>query len=381
MTLTTNRHPPVTRCSPKEGTTLLKKTPIAWLALFLPLFLVAAACGGDDSTSAGSDGGADVTVDPENCPEAEGDVVVSGSSTVEPISVLVGEKLLDCGSGVLATVDGPGTGDGFALFCTGDTDISDASRPIKEAEVAACADAGIEFIELKVAFDGISVLTNPANDAVDCLSFEDLYALIGPESDDVDNWSAAQDLATELGSSTVLPDADLRITAPGAESGTYDSFLELVFGDIGEARAAEGKITEDQIETSRKDYASQADDTAIITAMEAEDTPLGWVGFAFAEEAGDEVKELAVSAEGGECVAPSAETIADGSYPISRGLYIYVNKAKAEENAAVTAFVDFYLSADGLASVSEAGYVDLPADQLAAAAATWEARTAGTTAE
>jgi len=380
VTLTTIRHLLATCCSPKEGTTLLKKTPIAWLALFLSLFLVAAACGGDDSPSAGSEGG-DVTVDPENCPDAEGDVVVSGSSTVEPISVLVGEKLLDCGSGVLATVDGPGTGDGFVLFCTGDADISSASRPIKEEEVADCDDAGIEFIELKVAFDGISVLTNPANDAVDCLSFEDLYALIGPESEGFDNWSDGQDLATELGTATVLPDADLTITAPGAESGTYDSFLEIVFGDISEARAEEGKITEGQIEASRNDYASQADDTAIIAAMEAEDTPLGWVGFAFAEEAGDQVKELSVSVEGGECVEPTAETIADGSYPISRGLYVYVNKAKAEENAAVAAFIDFYLSDDGLASVSEAGYVDLPADQLEASVSTWEARTAGTTAE
>ena len=359
---------------------MLKKKPLVWLSLLLAFGLVVAACGGDDAES-GSDDAATDGGEVTDCPDVEGEVTVSGSSTVEPISSLVGEKLIDCGSGIAATVDGPGTGDGFQLFCAGETDISDASRPIKEEEVASCDEAGIEFIELKIAFDGISVLTNPANEAVDCLSFEDLYALIGPESDGFDNWSAAQDLATELGSSTVLPDADLKITAPGAESGTYDSFLELVFGDISEARAEEGKITEDQIETSRNDYASQADDTAIIAAMEAEDTPLGWVGFAFAEEAGDQVKELSVSVEGGECVEPTAETIADGSYPISRGLYVYVNKAKAEENAAVAAFIDFYLSDDGLASVSEAGYVDLPADQLEASAAIWEARTAGTTAE
>ncbi len=358
---------------------MLKKKPVAWLSLILAFGLVAAACGSDDSTSSGTttaDGG----TDPASCPDVDGAVTVSGSSTVEPISVLVGEKLLDCGSGVAATVDGPGTGDGFALFCADETDISDASRPIKDEEAADCAAAGIEFIELKVAFDGISVLTNPANEAVDCLSFEDLYALIGPESDGVDNWSDAQVLATELGSTTELPDADLKLTAPGAESGTYDSFLELVFKDISEARAEEGKITEDEVETSRNDYASQADDTAIIAAMEADDTPLGWVGFAFAEEAGDQVKELGVSAEGGECIDPSAETIADGSYPISRGLYIYVNKAKAEENPAVAAYVDFFLSADGIASVSEAGYVDLPADQLETSVATWEARTVGTTA-
>jgi phosphate transport system substrate-binding protein len=351
-----------------------KKKPLAWLALLLALGLVAAACGDDDdaaSDGAGSTG---------ECPaDVEGELTISGSSTVEPISAAVGEKLLDC-SFIEATVDGPGTGDGFKLFCAGDTDISDASRPIKEEEAAACEANGIEFIELKVAFDGISVLTSPANDSVECLSFADLYALIGPEAEGVDSWSDASALATELGSDTELPDADLTITAPGAESGTYDSFLEIVFADVSEARAAEGKITEDEVETARPDYASQADDTAIIAAMEASDAPLGWVGFAFAEEAGDAVKELAVSAEpGGECVQPSAETIADGSYPVSRALYIYVNAAAAEENPAVAGYVDYYLSEEGIASVSEVGYVDLPADQLDATRATWESKTVGTT--
>ena len=361
---------------------MLKKKPFVWLSLLLAFGLVAAACSDDSTTTTGTTdatGSTDGASTGEDCPaDVEGEVVVSGSSTVEPISAAVGEKLLDCSS-IEAVVDGPGTGDGFVLFCQGETDISDASRPIKEEEATACADAGVEFIELKVAFDGISVLTNPANDQVECLSFEDLYALIGPESEGVDNWSGAQDLTTELGSSTELPDVDLKITAPGAESGTYDSFLEIVFADISEARLGEGKISEDQVETARPDYASQADDTAIIAAMEAEDTPLGWVGFAFAEEAGDQVKELAVSAEGGECVEPSAETIADGTYPISRGLYIYVNKAKAEENPAVTGYVDYYLSGEGIGSVSEVGYVDLPDDQLEATRSTWEAKTVGTT--
>jgi phosphate transport system substrate-binding protein len=354
---------------------VLKKKPVAWLSLLLALGLVAAACSDDEPTSTG--GGDDCATD------VEGDVVVSGSSTVEPISSLVGGNLLDCGSGVAATVDGPGTGDGFVLFCEGETDISDASRPIKEEEAQACADAGIEFIELKVGFDGISLLTNPANDSVECLSFADLYALFGPEADGVvDSWSDASALATELGSSTELPDADLTITAPGAESGTYDSFNEIVFKSISEGRLEEGKITEDQVQTSRNDYASQADDTAIISAMEAEDTPLGFVGFAFAEEAGDEVKELAVSAEpDGDCVSPDAASIADGSYPLSRSLYIYVNKAKADDNPAVGAYVDYYLSPDGIAAVSDAGYVDLPDDQLEASRATWEAKTVGTTAE
>jgi phosphate transport system substrate-binding protein len=351
-----------------------KKKRIAWLTPLLAVGLVAAACGDDDEVGSGAAGAA------EDCPaDVEGALTISGSSTVEPISAAVGEKLLDC-SLIEATVDGPGTGDGFKLFCAGDTDISDASRPIKAEEAADCEENGVEFIELKVAFDGISVLTNPANEDVECLSFEDLYALIGPEAEGFDSWSDAADLAGELGSDTELPDADLAITAPGAESGTYDSFLEIVFADISEARAGEGEITEEEIETARPDYASQADDTAIIAAMEASDTPLGWVGFAFAEEAGDAVKEIAVAAEaGGECVAPTAGAIADGSYPVSRALYIYVSAAAAEENPAVAGYVDYYLSESGIASVAEVGYVDLPADQLEATRAIWEARTVGTT--
>ena len=358
---------------------MLKKKRFAWLALLLAFGLVAAACGGDDDASSSTDGSSDGGSG--DCPaDVEGDVNVSGSSTVEPISTAVGEKLLDCSS-IGATVDGPGTGDGFALFCQGETDISDASRPIKAEEAAACDDAGIEFIELKIAFDGISVLTNPAND-VECLNFADLYAIFGPESEGLDTWQSTQDLATELGSATEMPDADLPITAPGAESGTYDSFLEIALKGISEERAAAGKLTESQVGTSRPDYASQADDTAIISAMEAEDAPWGFVGFAFAEEAGDQVKEIAIAPDAGtDCVEPSAEAIADGTYPLSRSLYIYVNKAKAEDNAAVAGYVDYYLSEEGIASVTDAGYVALPADQLDATRATWEARTTGTEAQ
>lgn len=350
----------------------MRTKSMVWLAPLLVLGIGAAACGSDSETAA-TDGSAPSSGD---CPaDVSGELTISGSSTVEPISAAVGEKLLDC-SGIGATVDGPGTGDGFKLFCAGETDISDASRPIKDEEAADCADAGIEFIELKVAFDGISVLTNPANTAVECLSFEDLYALVGPESVGFKTWSDASALAAELGSTTELPDAPLVVTAPGAESGTYDSFLELAIEKIGEARAEEGKVDEDKAGTARPDYASQADDTAIISAMAASDTPFGWVGFAFAEEAGDQVKEIAVAQEaGGACVLPTSESIADGTYPLSRALYIYVNAASAADNPAVAGYVDYYLSEEGIGSVAEVGYVDLPADQLAETRATWDART------
>ena len=331
------------------------------MAGLLALALAATACGGDGGSGASG-----------------GEVIISGSSTVAPISALVAELFQEQDGDVSVTVDGPGTGDGFELFCNGETDISDASRPIKEEEAATCADNGIEFIELKIAFDGISVLTSPDNDAVECLTFADLYALIGPESQGVDSWSGAQELATELGSTTELPDMDLSITGPGEESGTYDSFIEIAFADIAETRVEAGALDEASTESTRPDYQASGDDTVIIQGIEGAEGSLGWVGFAFAEEAGDTVKELEVDGGDG-CVAPAAETIADGSYPLSRALYIYVSAAAAEENPAVAAYVDHYLG-DAITAVEESGYVALPDDQLGETRAAWEARTTGTTA-
>ena len=340
------------------------------LVLLLPLVLLAAACGdGEDSGSAGASDSGDEAV--------SGEVNITGSSTVEPISTAVAELLQEDNGDVTVNVDGPGTGDGFELFCNGEADITDASRPIEEEEASDCQQRGVEYIELKVAFDGISVLTSPANEDVSCLTFADLYALVGPESEGVDNWSDASALAGELGSTTELPDAGLDVTAPGEESGTYDSFIELALGDIAEERVTAGAITEDQAETTRPDYQASGDDNVIIEGIEGSDSSLGWVGFAFAEEAGDQVKELEVDGGDG-CVAPSADTIADGSYPLSRPLFIYVNKAEAESNAAVAAYVDFYLSDDGISSVEEVGYVALPDDQLGETTTAWEDRTTGT---
>src|SRR5690606_32782381 len=167
------------------------------------------------------------------------------------------------------TVDGPGTGDGFALFCDGEIDIADASRPIKDEEVAVCEENGIEYVELKVAYDGMSVMTNPNNDAVDCLSFADLYALTGPESEGFETWADGQAIADELGSTTELPDAPLDLTGPGTESGTYDSFVEIALEGIAEERGQEA--------TTRTDYDANADDNVIISNIESSDTSLGWV--------------------------------------------------------------------------------------------------------
>jgi phosphate transport system substrate-binding protein len=301
---------------------------------------------------------------------ASGSVFVTGSSTVEPISIRVGELASELsGGGLKVTVEGPGTGDGFQKFCAGEADISDASRPIRDEEAQLCADAGIEFVELEVAIDGLSVITNPVNEAVSCLDVPGLYALMGPESEGFANWSDANELAAEVGAvqSVPFPEAPLTVFGPGEESGTYDTFVEFAIADLAEERLGEDN------EFTRADYSSSANDNLIVDGIESADTSLGWVGFAFFQAEGDRLKGIEIDGGDG-CVAPTAETIADGSYPFARSLYIYVNTGTAAENPAVASFVDLYLSDEGIAKVSDAGYVQLPADRLEATRGVWAGR-------
>jgi phosphate transport system substrate-binding protein len=307
-----------------------------------------------------------------------GEIYVSGSSTVEPISNAVAEAFQDANPGFDFVVEGPGTGDGFALFCNGETDISDASRAIKDEEAQTCDDNGVEYVELKVAFDGLSVITSAENDAIECLSFLDLYALLGVESEGFDSWSDANDLAaelaTELGteygeSHAPYPDAPLSVTAPGEESGTFDSFVEIVLEDIAEERG--------QDPNPRPDYVASPNDNVIIEGISGNDTSLGWVGYAFYVENQDVVKALAVDGGDGNCVEPTPETIASNEYPISRPLFIYVDANKLDAKPELVEFVDYYLSDEGLAEVGNAGYVDLTADEIGEWRANWEARTVG----
>ncbi|MEX0789444.1 MAG: substrate-binding domain-containing protein [Actinomycetota bacterium] len=327
----------------------------------MALSLTAAACGGDSGGSV--DGGDDLS----------GTVVISGSSTVEPISIGVAEKFGQLAPGVDVSVDGPGTGDGFELFCQGEIDVSDASRAITEEEIAACEEAGVEFIELKVAIDGIAVLTSPNNSQVeDCLSYGDIYSLVGPESQGFDQWSAANAIATDIGDSqaTPFPDVPLVVTGPGEESGTYDSFVELVIEGLAEDRAQEAQ--------TRPDYQASGDDNVIVQGITGSDTSFGWVGYAFYDINREELKAFEIASESGECVEPNPETIASGDYPISRPLFIYVNAENLEANPALEQYVDLYLSDDGLTTVSEVGYVDLGEDELEATRTAWEDRTTGT---
>jgi phosphate transport system substrate-binding protein len=335
------------------------RKPGALVAALAAVSLLGAACAGSAEGSGG-----------EGNDTLTGSIFISGSSTVEPISALVAELFAEENPDVEITVEGPGTGDGFELFCNGETDISDASRPIEEDEVETCAANGIEYTELEVALDGISVLTSPNNDSVSCLNNGDLYALLGPESEGFESWADANDLAGEVGGSAApYPDAPLAVTAPGEESGTYDAFIELSgIPDLAEERG----LPEDQWETTRPDYQASANDNVIIDGIAGSDTSLGWVGFSFFEQNQDVVKALEI--DGGEgCVTPSFDSISDGSYPLSRSLYIYVNNAKAAESEALSDFVDFYVTDTGMrTAVEEVAYVVLPDDRIEATRAAWE---------
>ncbi len=373
------------------------------LAGALALTFIAAACGSDEAATdettvdateeapeEATDGATEeapeeTTADAGEAPSGEavsGELFISGSSTVEPISIAVGDAFANLNPDVAVTVQGPGTGDGFAQFCAGETDVSDASRPIKAEEAEACAANGIEFIELQVAVDGLSVITSAQNEAVECLSFVDLYALLGPDATGVNNWADATGAADEIAATvtslgavnTPYPDAELTVTAPGEESGTFDSFVEIVIESVGGELGVEDANV-------RPDYTASPNDNVIIEGISANPTSLGWVGFAFVEENLDVIKPLAI--DGGEgCVEPTPETIASGEFPIARGLYIYASVPALESNPALEPFIDYYVNS-GITELVGTGdgqvpYVPLSAELLAETQRVWEARETGT---
>lgn len=324
---------------PPQGGTVKKRfqRPLSIVAVLVSVALFAASCGG----SAGS---------------GSSEVFVSGSSTVEPISVRVAELFEDVTLDVFVDVEGPGTGDGFKKFCAGESDISDASRAIKDSEAEDCAANGIEFTEILVGIDGIGVMTSESNTAVDCVDFGDLYGLIGPESEEVDTWADANAIT-----GTDLPDVALDIFGPGEESGTYDSFVEIVIEDLAEERGHHG--------ATRSTYSPSGDDNVILQGIQSSDTSIGWVGFAFASSVTG-VKLLEVDGGDG-CVAPTAEAIASNEYPISRNLYIYVNNGKAAESEALRSYVDFYVGEGLDIAVAEVGYVPLTEASKAEVRSAW----------
>jgi phosphate transport system substrate-binding protein len=306
------------------------------------------------------------------------EVSISGSSTVEPITSLTAELFAEEQPDATIRVDGPGTGDGFVIFCQGETDASDASRPIKDEgeEGPACAANGIEYTELPVGIDGLTVVVN--NDSkIKCLSFNDLYAMFGPESGggetDLADVSA---LATELGGSKAPKSGTVQKFTPGPESGTYDSFIEIAYQEIMDERLAAGNVPADKVGTNDDGEQEVTEpllaagtfpnDNEIVKRVEGSENGIGFFGFAYFQENEGDLKDVAIeNPDTGKCVKPTAKTIRDGSYPIARTLFIYPNNAKLSENKTFADFMDFYMTKQNLSdTVEQAGYVPLSSSDI-----------------
>ena len=366
-----------------------RSLPLRVLALLLAFAVVATACGsdGDDGASAADaadeDTGGEEVADGGDLAAGEltGEFLVSGSSTVFPIVNKQAEEFGAANPGVAIAVEGPGSGDGAVLFCDGDIPIGNASRRYKDSELETCAANGIEFIELRRAIDGISVITSAENDAIECLSFDQLYALISDDAIGFESWADANDLLAEMGSSaSELPDAPLDIYAPGEESGTFDSFVEIVIEGVADGDTGLDVEAREYYDNARPDYNSSPDDNIIIEGISGNRFSLGWVGYAFAEEAAaaGDAKLIDVEvAPGDGCVTPTPETIASAEFPIARFLYTYVNADAAANDPAVAAFVDYMMSDAGLESVTAVGYIDLSDADQAKAQGIWAGRSTG----
>ena len=310
-----------------------------------------------------------------NSESVSGSISVTGSSTVEPITNLLAEAFAAENPNVAFSVAGPGSGDGHKAACAGEVPIWNSSRQMKDSEAECLAEAGIEFIELRVGIDGISVITAVDNDTVDCLNFADLYSLVGVESTGFETWEDANALNADVGGTGPFTGGALEIFAPGEESGTFDSLIEIALEDAWEGRVEEGHADPDF--AVRPDYNASANDNVIIDGIAGNLYSLGWVGFAFADENRDKVRLLDIDGGDGDgCVSPTPESIASAEFPISRFLYIYVDIAQASDPA-VQVFVDFMLSDHGQPHVIEAGYVNLADADLAQSRSNWENRTAG----
>ena len=285
-------------------------------------------------------------------------IEIDGSSTVYPITEAMAEEFqIEKQGEVLVTVGISGTGGGFKKFCRGETDISDASRPIKESERAACKEAGIEFIELPVALDALTVMVNPANDWVDHLTVDELKKIWEPAAQgEITNWSQVRE---------GFPDRPLSLYGAGVDSGTYDYFTEAVVGEEG---------------SSRGDFTASEDDNVLVQGIANDRNALGFFGLAYYEENQEALKAVPISWEGSEPVAPSVETARTGTYqPLSRPIFIYVSKKSANENPGVAEFVQFYLDKELAPElVSEVGYVPLPEEAYELALANFQNRRTGT---
>ena len=313
-------------------------------ALVLALSLVVAACGGAGGGSQGGGGGGEAV---------SGEIAIEGSSTVQPITQAAAELFTQENPDARIQVGGAGTSDGFEAFCQGDTQISGASRPIDVAEeVPVCEENGVDFIEIPVAFDGISVVVNSENDFATDVTSEQLKTLWEPAAEgEITRWSQVN---------PEWPDEDINLYGPGTESGTYEFFNEAIVGN--------------EEEVNRTDYEASEDDNVLVQGVAGDQNALGYFGFSYYENNRDSLKALALDG-----VKPSEESIRSGDYGLSRPIFIYVSVQALENNDAVKPFVDFYVSEQNLDRLVEAAkYVTLPGSLADESRAQYEDRTTGT---
>jgi len=299
----------------------IKKQKSILLVLLLTLTFIFTGCGQKDSESAG---------------KLSGEIRIDGSSTVFPITEAVVEEFNMSEPEVKIPVGVSGTGGGFKKFIAKETDISNASRPIKDEEAENAKNAGVEYIELKVAYDGLSVLVNPENTWVDYLTVEELNMIWAPDSK-IKTW---KDIREEW------PEEDIKFYAPGTDSGTFDYFTEEINGESGAIRS---------------DFTGSEDDNVLVQGIAGDKNAIGFFGFAYYEENQDKLKVVPID-NGNGSVTPTFDTIKSGEYsPLSRPIFIYVNK-ESFERVEVKEFVKFYLE-NAKDIVPEVGYVSLPEEE------------------
>jgi phosphate transport system substrate-binding protein len=311
------------------------------------LMVGAAGCGRDDGDDGDVANAADTT-EGTTTEALSGKIEIDGSSTVGPLTTAAAEAFRGEQPDVNVTVGVSGTGGGFERFCAGETDISNASRPIdEEEEVPLCADAGIEYTEFQVGVDALTVVVNGENDWATCLTVEQLKKMWEPAAEGkVTNWNQID---------PSFPDQALALAGPGTDSGTFDYFTDEINGEEGASRA---------------DYTASEDDNVTVQAVEGDPGGLGYLGYTYYEENADTLK--AVEIDGGDgCVAPSVDTARDGTYvPLSRPLFIYV-KNESLHRPEVHGFVEYFLT-NSIQLAEDALFIPVPDDLVATNLSTLE---------
>ena len=305
-----------------------KRRALLALPATLALALGVAACGDDGGTGSGGGGG--------GSGDLSGTIKVDGSSTVAPLSEAAAEGFQGENGGVRVTVGTSGTGGGFEKFCAGETDISDASRPIDAEEKKICEENGVQFEEIEVANDGLAVVVSKENDWAKCLTVDQL-SKVWDQGSKVSNWNEVD---------PKFPDEELKLFGAGTDSGTFDYFTEAINGEEGR---------------SRTDYAATEDDNVTVQGVSGTPGGMGYFGLSYAEENADKLGVLEIDGGDG-CVAPSVETVQSGEYkPLGRPLFIYA-KADSLKKPEVKAYLDYYIE-NATQIAEQAQFVPLTEEQ------------------